>query len=59
MENYREVVESLEQGLEHIRNARDDSKYIQGIDGIVAYEELDRLLLLTRLAVNRLAVWEK
>lgn len=53
MESIRDVADSLEQALSNIQDARDDTRHIQGIDAIVAYEELDRLALLTKLALER------
>lgn len=53
-----EVVYQLELSLENLKNARDDSKFMEGIEGIVTFEELDRLVLLTNLALERVTKME-
>jgi hypothetical protein len=56
---HREILDSLEQGLNSILDARSDSRYIQGIEGIVIFEELDRLALLTKLAIEKIAAMDR
>ena len=59
MKNLTDVIESLEFSLHNILDARADSKYIQGVEGIVAYEELDTLATMIKLKLEKLKGWAK
>lgn len=59
MKDYSEVVSSLEQSLEYLLDAKSDSRYIEGVEGIIVYEELDRLALLIRMSIDRVLAWER
>lgn len=59
MKDLTDVIENLEFSLHNILDARADAKYVQGMEGIVAYEELDTLATIVKLKIEKLKGWEK